>query len=307
MPAMHHAIEGSRPNLHGHYSASARPILTVESGDTVTMMNIPDVGWGLEPPVSTTAPRSKAEPRENGPCLCGPVAVRGAKAGHTLEIGIEHIRTAEWGWTYAGGGMSTPALYAALGVGDAPLTLVRWAIDRERHIATSHLGHTVPLRPFAGCIGLAPGEAQADGWTPRACGGNMDCRELVAGSTLYLPVMAEGGLLSIGDGHAAQGDGELSGTAVETMLEEVRLQITLWTDLPIRGPRARTPAGWVTLGFAATLDEAAAAAASNMLDLIEQQLGLPRAEALALASARVSLRITQMVNPLRGVHAILHE
>ncbi|MBC7835236.1 MAG: acetamidase/formamidase family protein [Phycisphaerales bacterium] len=141
---------------------------------------------------------AKVEPRDAvsdiGPCLCGPVAVRGARPGDTLEIAIEEVQPGPWGWTYA-----------------------------ARGIATNQLGQTAPLRPFLGTVGLAPraGE-QVCPWTPRGSGGNMDCRELVAGTVLYLPVMAEGGLLSVGDGHAAQGDGELSGTAIECAMEEAR-------------------------------------------------------------------------------------
>ncbi len=270
---------------------------------------VPDVSWGLEPPTSTTAPRRKVEPRDpardNGPCLCGPVAVRGAMPGDTLEIAIERVVPGAWGWTFAGKGMSSERLNTALGIGDAPLTLLRWTIDRDAGIATSHLGHTVALRPFPGTIGLSPNEDHASGWLPTIAGGNMDCRELVAGSTLYLPVMVEGGLLSVGDGHAAQGDGELSGTAIECAMEEVRVRLTVRRDLRIAGPRIRTAEGWVTLGFGATLDEAAERAVAGMLDLMQELLGLGRAEALALASARVDVRITQMVNQLKGVHAVL--
>lgn len=288
---------------HYHASFTSSPILTVDSGDSVSFQT-PDVGWGLEPPTSTTAPRRKVEPRADGPCLCGPVAIAGARPGDTLEISIEHIRPGPWGWTYSGRGLSTPALNAALGLADAPLTLLRWTLNSERSAATSHLGHTVPVRPFLGMVGLAPAEP-ASPWTPDPCGGNMDCRELTAGSTLFLPVMVDGGLLSVGDGHAAQGDGELSGTAIECPMEEARLRLTLRRDLRIPGPRIRTADAWITLGFAESLDRAAEIAASSMLDLMTEQLAIPRAEALALASARVHLRITQMVNPHRGVHAVL--
>ncbi len=309
---MPHTLHARRENLHARPRAGCAPVLTVESGDVVTYRDIPDVSWGLEAPTSTTAPRRKVEPRDperdRGPCLVGPVAVRGAEPGDVIEVRIESLRTGEWGWTYAGRGISTPALNGALGVGDAPLTLLRWSIDHERGRVMSERGESVALRPFLGTIGLAPGEGEADPcpWTPRACGGNMDCRELVAGTSLYLPVMAAGGLLSIGDGHAAQGDGELSGTAVECMMAEARLRLVLHKSMPLATPRARTPEGaWVTLGFGETLDAAAEMAASAMLDVMVEALGMGRAGALALASSRVSLRVTQMVNPRRGVHAVL--
>lgn len=303
MGRMHHRV----PDIyHARFSATATPAITIESGDSVAFRT-PDVSWGVEPPVSTTSPRRKIEHTEPGPCLCGPVAVRGAEPGDALEIDIEHLRPGPWGWTYAGGGMSTPELNSALGIAGAPLALLRWTLDDQRRAATNQLGHSVAVRPFLGIMGLAPAGEPACAWTPRACGGNMDCRELVAGSKLFLPVEVEGGLLSVGDGHAAQGDGELSGTAVECMMEEARLRVTIRKGLRITGPRIRAADAWITLGFGQTLDQAAAAAASAMLDLMTAQLGLPRAEALALASARVHLRITQMVNPGRGVHAVLHD
>lgn len=310
---MLHTLEPTRPHLHGRFSSVATPVLTVDSGDTVRFQT-PDVSWGLEPPTSTTAPRRKVEPRDpikdNGPCMCGPVALRGARAGDTLEISIERVRPAAWGWTYAGAGLATPAHNAALGIAESPLTLLRWNINHDHPphgVATSHLGHAVPLRPFLGIIGLAPAEVDACAWTPRPCGGNMDCRELVAGSTLFLPIMVDGALLSVGDGHAAQGDGELSGTAIECTMDDVQLKLTLRRDMPITGPRIRTREGWVTLGFGETLDAAAGIAASAMLDLMIAQLHISRAEAAALASSRVDLRITQMVNPLKGVHAVLRD
>jgi len=307
---VHHHLKHDRANLHANFSNTASPVLTIDSGNTVTL-SAPDVGWGLAPPTSTTAPRRKVEPREAGMCMVGPIAVRGATPGDVLEIEIEHVLPGPWGWTYAGRGVASVELNEALGIGAAPLTLVRWTIDHERGVATSDVGAVVPLAPFPGTIGLAPDEASASGWIPTVCGGNMDCRELVAGSTLLLPVKVTGGLLSIGDGHAAQGDGELSGSAIECMLEALELTITLRRGMRINGPRihaapdANGRRRWITLGFGATLDGAASSAASSMLDLMEEQLGLPRAECVALASSCVDLRVTQMVNPVKGVHAVL--
>lgn len=319
---MHHTLSAARDNLHANFTRDPAPVLTIDSGDTVTLTNIPDVGWGLEPPTSLTAPRRKVEPRDPvsdpsrdaGPCMIGPIAIRGARPGDALEITIDRVTTASWGWTYAGAGMAKRPWNTALGLADAPLTLMRWSIDSPDH-ATNHLGHAVATRPFPGVLGLAPvpdpADSYASGWTPRICGGNMDCRELTAGSTLWLPVMIDGAMLSTGDGHAAQGDGEVSGTAIETMLNELRLTVTLHRATRLPCPRIFTAPDregtrrWITLGFGQTLDDAAAMAMSGMLDLMQSQLNLPRPECLALASARVSLRITQTVNPAKGVHAVL--
>lgn len=307
MPTLH-TLRPDRPNLHAHFSRDARPVLTVESGDSVSL-STPDVGWGLEPPTSTTAPRRKVEPRDpardNGPCMVGPIAVNGAEPGDVLEVVIERVRPCAWGWTYAGGSMVSAAYNRGLGIGDAPLTLLRWTLDGDRRTTTSDKGDTVPVRAFMGTLGLSSDEAHASGWVPRVCGGNMDCPELVEGSTLLLPVKVRGGLLSTGDGHAAQGEGELSGTAIECAIEEVRLRLTVQKRVSIAGPRIKTADGaWVTLGFGETLDLAAERAVSGMLDVMVEETGRERAELLALASARVSVRVTQMVNPLRGVHAV---
>lgn len=305
---MEHELWATRPHLHGRFSRLAKPVLEVESGDTVCVRGIPDVSWGLEPPTSLTSPRKKVEPRDPkrdaGPCMAGPIAVRGAEPGDALEIEILRVVPAVWGWTYAGRGMANPAWNEALGVGGAPLTLVKWTVDRARGVAVSELGTEVAIAPFTGTIGLAPDEEDACGWTPRMQGGNMDCAELVAGAKLYLPVAVAGGMLSLGDGHVAQRGGELSGTAIESLLEEVVINVRAMKGLKIGLPRARTREGWVTMGFGKTMDEAAAGAVGEMLTLMEGELGIGRAEALALASSAVDLRVTQVVNPLKGMHAV---
>jgi acetamidase/formamidase len=140
---------------------------------------------------------------------------------------------------------------------------------------------------------------------PRVSGGNIDCRELQASSTLYLPIPVAGALFSAGDGHAAMADGEASTIAIECPMERAELTLTLRDDLRLATPRANTPAGWLTLGFDEDLDEAMFVALDSMLDLLRELHGLGRREALALASLVVHLRITQVVNGVRGVHALL--
>lgn len=300
-----HEILPERSRLHGRFAPSATPILTVESGDRIRA-SLPDVGWGLEAPSSTTAPRRKVANPEPGPCLLGPIAVRGLRRGDALEIAIERIVPAERGFTWFGGGIGPAPLRAALGFADAPLGLTRWSIDRALGVATDEAGCAVRIAPFLGTIGLAPDEANACPWSPRACGGNLDCRELVAGTSLHLPVEVEGGLLSFGDGHAAQGDGELAGTAIECAMEEVVLRLVARPGAARSGPWAeRSDGTLIALGSGETLDEAAASAAGLMLDLMVERLGMSRGEALAHATARVDLRVTQLVNPRRGVHAVL--
>ncbi|MBU6412125.1 MAG: acetamidase/formamidase family protein [Planctomycetes bacterium] len=230
--------------------------------------------------------------------------------GDTIEVRIHRVIPAPWGWTYAGKGMGNAALNAAAGLNPDELTLINWEINADstgRGTAHSSLGTSLPIRPFPGTIGLAPARAAdetACAWTPRDCGGNMDCRELIAGSVLYLPVMVPGAFLSAGDGHAAQGDGEISGTAIETPLSALDLQVILRKDLRISSPRIYSGNAWITPAFAPTLDQAAYLAATRMIALISELEEWSLDEAAALASSSVQLRITQLVNPLVGVHAI---
>src|SRR4051794_30545146 len=165
--------------------------------------------------------------------------------------------------------------------------------------------HTVRSAPFLGVIGMPPPEPGEHSTTPpRRWGGNIDCKELVAGTTLYLPIPVDGALLMAGDGHGAQGDGEVSGTAIECPLEQARLTFEL-SDLELRSPVARTADAWLAFGFDEDLGLAAEHAMATMLDLMEREMQIPRREALALASVVVDLHVTQIVNGAKGVHAIL--
>jgi acetamidase/formamidase len=157
-----------------------------------------------------------------------------------------------------------------------------------------------------GYVGTTPDQdGVVSTFPPHACGGNMDCKELVAGSRLYLPVALPGGLLWVGDGHATQGDGEVAGPALACPMDPVEIEVTLHPEVRLTMPRANTPAGWVTFGFHSDLNEAAAQATVEMVKWMGELYGLKAKEALALAGLVVDLRITQIVNGVRGVHAIL--
>ena len=303
-----HAIEPERRTLHGHFSRDLSPVLTVDSGDTVRFRTL-DAGWGLAPPSADDRPRATFAPRDPeldaGHALCGPVAVRGAAPGMTLAVEIGALRTGTWGWTVAGGWASP--VNERLGMGAAvPEAWLRWELDPDRLVGRDQHGHELALRPFLGVIGMppaAPGRHPTG--PPRPTGGNIDCKELVAGSTLYLPIETPGALVSVGDGHALQADGEACSTAIECPMERAELTFRLRDDLRLTTPRAETPAGWLTFGFDEDLDEAMLIALEAMLELMGERHGLARAEALALASLVVDLRITQVVNGVRGVHAVL--
>jgi acetamidase/formamidase len=224
--------------------------------------------------------------------------------GLTLEVSIDAIVPGAWGWTRAGGWKSP--LNTRLGLENGEEHLSVWDLDPTAGTARNQNGHVVALAPFMGVIGLPPDEPGIHSTIPpRECGGNIDCKELVAGSRLLLPITVPGALVSVGDGHAAQGDGEVSGLAIECPMDRVDLTFRLRDDLPLRGPRAETRAGTITFGFHPSLDEAAAIALEAMLDLLRERHGVEKREALALASVAVDLRVTQVVNGCSGVHAVL--
>src|SRR5205823_9759394 len=132
-----------------------------------------------------------------------------------------------------------------------------WQLDADRMTGHTRDGRSIALHPFMGVMGMPPDEPGVHSTPPpRPCGGNMDCKELVAGSTLFLPIPVPGALFSVGDGHAAQGDGEVAGTAIECPMDRVELAFHLRDDFPVSVPTAQTPAGWLTMGIGADLDTA---------------------------------------------------
>jgi acetamidase/formamidase len=297
-----HELPLERRTLHGHFSRDREPVLAVDPGDSIRFAAL-DSGWNLEP-------GRKFEPRnpelDAGHALLGPVEVRGARAGGTLVVGIDEVRAGAWGVTVAGGWSSF--LNDRLGLAEGEQRVLRWELDAGAGTGRDQDGRVVDLRPFLGVIGMPPPEPGIHPTAPpRRWGGNIDCAELVAGTTLYLPIPLDGALLSAGDGHARQGDGEVSQLAIECPLERVRLTLSLADGLELANPVARVDGAWLTFGFDEDLDEAAAQAVDGMLALMGRELGLERRDALALASVVVDLRVTQVVNGVKGVHAVLRD
>jgi acetamidase/formamidase len=295
-----HEIPLERRTLHGHFSRDLEPILTVEPGDSIAFACL-NSGW-------RTAEHElyveRDEELDAGHALIGPIEVRGARAGQALEVGIDEVRVGASGFTQAGG-WGTP-LNERLGVADGETVTLTWELDADASVGRDQVGRQVTLRPFLGVIGMPPPEPGIHSTAPpRTCGGNIDCKELVAGTTLFLPISVDGALLSAGDGHAAQGDGEVSQLAIEAPVERARLTLSVRDDLQLTTPMACTPEAWLTFGFDEDLDEAAALAIDAMLELMDREHGLQRREALALASVVVDLRVTQLVNGARGIHARL--
>jgi acetamidase/formamidase len=293
-----HEIPLERRTLHGHFSRDLEPVLTVDPGDSIGFACL-DTSWHV-------SPGRRFEPRDDvldaGHALTGPVAVRGARAGDTLVVSVDRVVVGTWGWCKAGG-FSTP-LNERLGVADGEGVLIEWALGDG--VGRDELGHEVELAPFLGVMGMPPAEAGAHPTAPpRRSGGNIDCTELVEGTRLYLPIAVDGALFSAGDCHARQGDGEVSQVAIECPLERGVLTLDLRDDLALEWPIAWTPEAWLSFGFDEDLDEAAAIAIDGMLDLMRREHGLERRDALALASVVVDLRVTQLVNGAKGVHARL--
>jgi acetamidase/formamidase len=284
-----------RRSLHGHFSRELAPALEVDPGDSIRARTLSG-SW------EDSNIERHAE-RDAGHALLGPVAVRGAEPGDALAVEIVNLRPAGYGSTRVGGWSSL--VNDRLGISDPARRRIDWEIDVESGVARA-LGFEVELRPFLGIIGLPPGEPGIHSTVPpRSTGGNIDCRELVVGSTLVLPVAVRGGLLSFGDGHAAQGDGEVAGTAIECAMDEVELRVGLLKGAGLENPEASTPAGYITFGFSTDLSEATLTALEAMIDHLQTKLGVDRREATALATVAVDLRITQVVNGTLGVHAML--
>jgi acetamidase/formamidase len=280
-----HDIPLERETLHGHFSRDLPAIATIEPGDSI-VFSCPNARWRVE---AGEKCELRDERLDTGHALIGPVDVRGAQAGATLVVHIDEVRPGVFGETFARD------------------TRIEWTLDAHGGIATDDRGTKIRLAPFLGVIGMPPDE---DGMhptgPPRRSGGNIDCKELVAGTKLYLPISVDGAHVSAGDGHAAQGDGELSGTAVECYVERAQLTFEL-SDLELRSPLARIDGAWIAFGFDEDLDLAAEEAIGTMLDLMEREHGFDRDYAIALGSVAVDLRVTQIVNGVKGVHAVLHD
>ncbi len=227
--------------------------------------------------------------------------MRGAKPGQVLQVDIEAIEPYyDWGYH------AMRPLAGALPHDFAEPQVIHIVLDRARKMWKLPWGHEVPWAAFFGVMGTAPPPAWGALSTapPRKNGGNLDNKELVAGTTLYLPIFVEGALFSAGDGHGAQGDGEVSITAVETGLTGT-FRLTVRDDMRLEWPMAETPTHMITMAFDPDLDDCVVIALRSMIDLLGARAGLDRYQALTLCSLAADLRITQVVNGNKGVHVML--
>jgi acetamidase/formamidase len=306
--SQHHTVSCIPHNCHwGFFDSALKPAVTVASGDTVSIdcvsggRDILPEDPSFEILADHRAIHGALTPRLGAHILTGPVAVEGAEPGDVLQIDILSIDCRQnWGYT------RIRPLVGTLPEDFPVHRLWHSGIDRQRGIATLPWGLEIELAPFFGVMGVAPPPAYGacTSIVPREFGGNMDLKELVAGTTLYLPVWAEGALFSCGDGHGVQGDGEVCITALETALAG-SFRLTVRKDLRFDLPRAETPTHYITMGFNEDLDDAAKTALREMIDLIGEHLGLPPEDAYMFASLAVDMRVTQLVDGNKGIHAML--
>jgi acetamidase/formamidase len=277
---------------HNRWSATIPPAIRVPSGSVIEAFT-QEASAGQLTPTSTLEDLGNISFDPIHP-LTGPVYVEGAEPGDVLAVTLHAIEVGDWGWA---------AVIPGFGFlsGDAEFAAQTWyrtfVLGPDARTAHFAPGIEIPIRPFAGVMGVAPAtDSMLSTIPPRANGGNMDSRHLVAGTTVYFPVFVEGALFSIGDTHAAQGDGEVSGTAIEAPMRIVYAVRTLKGGRSIREPEYETDEFYAVTAHATTLDEAARQATRYMIDWLEQVHGLPRTDAYVLASLAADLRIAAVVD-----------
>jgi acetamidase/formamidase len=286
---------GDQSAIHYRWDASLPPRITVDPGTEVVIETRPgDDGQAL---LNSTSDDPKPFDYGRLHALAGPIAVRGAEPGDSLVVHILELVPGDVGFTMM-------RRDAGLLTDFEPWTRT-YRLDREHGTAEVADGVRVPLRPFFGVMGTAPlGESRST-IPPDTHGGNIDCRDIEAGTTLRLPVFVPGALFSCGDGHAAQGDGEVCVTAIECEMTG-RLRFELEKQTGLAAPQLETDDAWMTFGAAPTVEEAARQAVRAMLDVIRARTVVDEPTAYAIASQCVDVRINQLVNrPNMGVRAVL--
>jgi acetamidase/formamidase len=307
-----HRLDAAPETVHwGFFDANLKPLITIDPGDEVVISTVsggpgqlPKPGSGLTIPEALPAIHAKVSPKLGGPhILTGPVEVRGAKAGQVLEVRIKAIElNSDWGYN-----MIRP-LGGALPDDFAEQRLIHIPLDKKRMMGRLPWGLELPLKPFFGIMAVAPPVAwgPVSSPPPRRNGGNLDNKELVAGTTLYLPIHVDGALFSCGDGHGVQGDGEVCITAIETGLTGT-FELHLRSDMTLEWPMAETPTHVMTMAFDPDLDDAVVIALRDMIKLICARTGISREDAYTLCSLAADLRVTQVVNGSKGIHVMIEK
>ena len=292
----------------GYFDAIKKACVEIRSGDEIIIetvsggpTNLPPDGAGFQIPSELLEIHAECDPTLPGHILTGPVFVQGAKPGDVLQIDILEISLRQnWGWNII------RPLAGTLPEDFEKTRQVIIPLDLNAMQAQLSWGLKLPLKPFFGVMGVAPPPnwGRISSIQPRAHGGNLDCKELLVGASLYLPVFNEGALFSCGDGHGAQGDGEVCVTAIETALEG-KFRLTVRKDIFISAPRAETPTHLITMGLHEDLNRCAEAALRDMIKLITESTDLSREDAYMLCSLAGDLRVTQTVNGNKGIHMMM--
>jgi acetamidase/formamidase len=309
-----HVVPSTKETVRlGVYDTNLAPILTVDSGDTISF---PDT-WShflneMQPGVSVdTLAKLRVDNPGKGPhSIIGPIAVNKAEPGDVLEIRYERIRPYEWGAVFNNPG--------SLGTGLLPKDYAQGQIKYVDLDLRAMKGQfmpniTIPLKPFQGTLGVAPPDGYFPPLSPGVTSsvppgphaGNLDLSELSEGSTLYIPVWKPGALIYTGDSHAVQGDGEISLTALETRMKELRIQVILHKQKNLAWPVAETDSHWIIMGLDKDLNAAMTLAARNAIKFLATRAKISELDAYALCSVAVSFRVTQVVDIVRGVHALI--
>ena len=310
LPAAEYDLPASPSTVAwGYYSAQAKPVLTVHSGDTVRIhtvstcslerMEEKGVPHNAIPQYDRDIHEQVKEKGPGGHILTGPLAIEEAEPGDVLEVDIQKID------------IDVPYACNGFGAGrgflpnDFPYSVMKVIpLDREHMLGKFAPGIDIPLHPFFGSMGVAPPTGgKLNSAPPWMHAGNMDNKELVAGTTLYIPVHAKGALFEAGDGHAGQGNGEVDITAMETWLTGT-FRFVVHKNQHLLWPRAETPANYISMGFDEDLNTAAEMAVRNMIDFLTAEKHLSRDDAYALTSVAVDVDITQLVDGKVGVHAL---
>jgi acetamidase/formamidase len=307
----HQLKPGPKTVAWGYYDATAKPVLRIASGDTVEVETlITSSPQRLEQAFVPADQVEKAlrdiykEVSDKGPgghILTGPIFVEGAEPEDVLEVRIKDVR------------LNLPYAYTAFGPKsgflpeDFPRSRMKITpLDAKRMVGKFSDAVEIPLRPFFGSMGVAPPPelGRVSSGPPGVHAGNLDNKELVAGTTLFIPVHVKGALFAVGDGHAAQGDGEVCITALETSLAGT-LQFVVRKDLKLKWPRAETPTHYIVMGLDKDLTEAMKLATREAIDFLVSEKKLSREDAYLLASVAVDFRVTQVVDGTKGIHGMI--
>ncbi len=309
-----HTVESNKDTVHlGVFDTTLAPILTIDSGDIVSFPNT----WShflnqMQPgvPIEKIAELRKSNPGRGPHSIIGPIAVKGAEPGDVLEVRYKRLLPVNWGAVFNNPGSLGTGLLAS----DYPQGQVKYMdLDLKEMQAEFTRDIHIPLKPFQGTLGLAPPDGYYPPLSPGVTSsvppgphaGNVDLNEMGEGSTMFIPVWKPGALIFTGDSHAVQGDGEINLTALETRMQEMRIQVLLHKQKNFSWPIAETSTHWITLGLDKDLNVAMTLAARNAIKFLATRARLTELDAYALCSIAVSFRVTQVVDIVRGVHALI--